>query len=166
MLKYTKSAAAVAAAASVMFGAGAAQAATATADATAEIIAPVELTKTSDLAFATIITGSSADTVVVSTSGARTCGSNLTCSGTTTAAGFSIVGTTGETVDIVVDNQVVLTNAGGNTMTASLNPSATAHTLTGVAANDVLNVGGTLGVGANQADGSYSGTFNVTVSYQ
>ena len=48
-------------------------------------------------------------------------------------------------------------------MTASLNPSYSgSHTLV---ASDVLRVGGTLAVGANQASGVYSGSFNVTVNY-
>ena len=48
-------------------------------------------------------------------------------------------------------------------MTASLTPSTGTITLAG---GDSFSVGGTLNVGANQADGAYSGTFTVTVDYQ
>ncbi|MEP6104101.1 DUF4402 domain-containing protein [Parasphingorhabdus sp.] len=44
-----------------------------------------------------------------------------------------------------------------------MTPSASTITLDGT---DGFTVGGTLSVGANQADGAYVGTFGVTVNYQ
>lgn len=144
------------------FGATSAQAATASATARAQILRQVTLTKTADLDFATIVTAATASTVQVSPAGVRTCGAGLTCTGTVTAAAFGIVGTTGQTVTLAAAGPVTLTS-GANTMTATLATSAATRVLTGT---DSFTVGGTLSVGANQADGVYTGSFNVTVDYQ
>ena len=48
-------------------------------------------------------------------------------------------------------------------MTSTLLSSAATLTL---AATNSFNVGGTLAVGASQADGVYTGTFTATVDYQ
>lgn len=144
-------------------GATAASAATATATARAKILRQITLTNTSDLQFGTIVTSAAASTVAISSAGARTCGAGLVCSGTTTAADFTIGGTTGQVVTISVPASVSLTS-GGNTMTASL--AANAATTTLVANAGAFSVGGTLSVGANQADGDYTGTFTATVDYQ
>jgi Mat/Ecp fimbriae major subunit len=149
--------------ATVGMGATAAHAASATATAKAKILRQVTVTNTSDLQFGTIVTGAAPSTVIVDSAGARTCGSDLVCSGTTTAAGFSIGGTTGQVATISVPASVTLTS-GANSMTASLSASATTATM--VANAGSFTVGGTLSVAANQADGDYSGTFNATVDYQ
>jgi hypothetical protein len=144
-------------------GATAANAATATADARAKILAQLTLNRLSHLEFGTIVTGAAASTVAISSAGVRTCGVGLVCSGTTSAADFLIGGTTGQVVTISVPATVSLTS-GLNSMTASLAPSAATTTL--VANAGAFSVGGTLAVGANQADGDYLGTFTATVDYQ
>jgi len=164
MSKFVKAALASSVLAASVMGAGAAQAATASADATANILEQVTVTSDgSDLAFGTIVTGTAASTVAVDSAGAVTCGAGLVCSGTTTAAGFDVTGTTGETVDVSADASVTLTNPGGDTMSATLSPSVASIVLDGT---DAFSVGGTLSVGASQADGLYEGTFDVTVDYQ
>lgn len=144
------------------FTASAASAATASAVARASILRQITVTKTADLDYATIVTGAAASTVVITPAGARTCGAGLVCSGTATAAGFSVVGTIGQVATVSVPANVTLTS-GANNMTSTLVSSAA--TLTLAAANS-FNVGGTLAVGANQADGVYTGNFTVTVDYQ
>lgn len=144
-------------------GATAANAATATASAKAKILRQITLTNTSDLQFGVIVTGAAASTVAISSAGVRTCGAGLVCSGTTTAAGFTIGGTTGQVVTISVPATVTLTS-GANTMTSTLAASAATTTL--VANAGSFTVGGTLSVGASQADGDYLGTFTATVDYQ
>lgn len=145
-------------------GATSANAATANATARAKILRQITVTNTSDLQFGTIVTGAAASTVAVSTSGAVTCGAGLVCTGTTTAAGFTIGGTTGQVALISVPPTVTLTNPLLNTMTASLTSSAASTTL--VANAGSFTVGGTLSVGALQVDGDYTGTFTATVIYQ
>lgn len=166
MSKFIKAAVASSVLAASVMGANAAHAATASADARANILEQVTVTNTSDLDFATIVTGATAGNVVVDSAGAVTCAAALVCSGTTTAAGFTVAGTTGQTVDIDADASVTLTNAGGNAMVATLTESVTTLSISGVAATDVFSVGGSLAVGANQADGAYLGNFDVTVNYQ
>lgn len=149
--------------ASLGMGATAAHAASATATARAKILRQVTVTNTSDLQFGTIVTGTAASTVVISPAGARTCGTGLFCSSTFGAAGFDVTGTSGQVVTVQIPASVTLTS-GGNSMTASLSSSASTLTLANNAAS--FSVGGTLNVGANQADGDYEGTFNATVDYQ
>ncbi len=142
--------------------ASAANAATATATAKANILKQITVTKTSDLDYATIVTGAAASTVVVTPAGARTCGVGLVCSGTATAAAFNVVGTIGAVATVSVPATVTLAS-GANNMTSTLVSSAALLTL---AAANSFTVGGTLAVGANQVDGVYAGTFTVTVDYQ
>lgn len=155
-------AALAAAAATAAFASTGAQAATATATAKAQILRQITVTKTADLDFGTIVTAATPSTVIVSTGGVRTCGVGLVCTNAVSAGAFTIVGTTGATVTIASDPTVSLTS-GANSMTATLLTSAATRVLTGT---DAFNVGGTLAVGGNQADGAYTGTFTVTVNYQ
>ncbi len=144
------------------FSASSAQAATATATARAKILKQITVTKTADLDFGTIIVGATGDTVVLTAAGVRTC-TVVTCTGTPTAAAFGIVGTTGETVTLAATGSATLTS-GGNTMAINTyTTSAATRVLTGT---DSFSVGASLVVGANQADGVYTGTVNVTVNYQ
>lgn len=153
-----------AAIAALAMNASAAQAASATGTAKAKILRQITLANTSDLQYATIISGATASTVAVSTAYAATCGSGLTCTGTTTAANFNIAGTSGAVVLVGGDSSVTLNGSLGGTMTSTLTYSATNVTLS--ATGGSFQVGGTLSVGANQAAGDYSGTFNVTANYQ
>ncbi len=157
-----------AAVAAASLTATAAHAASATGQAKARILRQITLTNTSDLQFATIISGASASSVAVSTTGAATCGANLTCTGTTTSANFDIQGTNGAVVLVGGDASVTLTGALGGTMSAALDYSANSVTLTAGpgTVGGSFKVGGTLSVGANQTSGNYTGTFNVTANYQ
>ena len=153
-----------AAIAALAMNASAAQAASTTGTAKAKILRQITLTNTSDLQYATIISGATASTVAVSTAGARTCGANLTCTGTSTAANFNVAGTDGAVVLVGGDSSVTLNGSLGGTMTSTLTYSSANITLSPTGGS--FQVGGTLSVGANQASGDYSGTFNVTANYQ
>ena len=163
-----KSAVLGAAIAAASLSATAAQAASATGQAKAKILRQITLTNTSDLQFATIISGASASSVAVSTAGAATCGANLTCTGTTAAANFDIQGSNNAVVLVGGDASVTLTGDLGGTMGATLDYSASSVTLTAGpgSVGGSFQVGGTLSVGANQNSGNYTGTFNVTANYQ
>ena len=152
--------------AAVGLGTTAAYAAPVSASATAraQILRQIPIANTSDLDFGTIVSGTAASTVIVTPVGARTCGVGLTCTGATTGANFNIVGTNNAIVTVTGSNTVTLTS-GTNTMTAALVRSGAAVTLSATGTGSV-QVGGTLAVGATQADGAYTGTFNVTVDYQ
>ncbi|WP_438728481.1 DUF4402 domain-containing protein [Parasphingorhabdus sp. DH2-15] len=135
----------------------------ATADATATILEEVVVTAGDDLAFGTIVVGATGDDVSIAADGTFNCGANLTCTGTNSAASFSVSGTGGETVSVTVDGSVTLQD-GANSMTASLTGSDTSLTLDGTGAAS-FTVGGVLTVADNQASGDYSGQFDVTVDY-
>jgi hypothetical protein len=149
--------------ASLGMGATAAHAATASATAKAKILRQVTVTNTSDLQFGTIVSSPTASTVVISTTGARTCGAGLVCSSTFSAANFDVTGTSGQVVAVSVPASVTLTS-GTLSMVANLSASATSLTLANNAGS--FTVGGTLNVSANQSDGDYLGTFTVTADYQ
>lgn len=61
-------------------------------------------------------------------------------------------------------NTVTLSDTGGHTMTATLSHNHQATALLDDTTG--FGVGGTLGVGANQAAGAYTGSFNIVVNYQ
>jgi Mat/Ecp fimbriae major subunit len=151
--------------AAAAFASTGAQAATATATAKAEILQQITVTKNADLDYAVIVSAATAGTVQVSTAGVRTCAAVLTCTNTATAADFSVAGTTAKVVTISVPASVSLVS-GANSMSSTLVGSAATMTISATPANNKFQVGGTLSVGANQADGVYTGNFTVTVNYQ
>ena len=157
-----------AAIAAMTMSAGTAHAASATGTARAKILRQITLTNTRDLQFATIISGATASTVVVSTAGAPTCGAGLICTGTTTSANFDIQGTNNAVVLVGGDANVTLNGSLGGTMGAVLDYSTGSVTLTtgSGTVGGSFQVGGTLSVGINQIEGDYTGTFNVTANYQ
>lgn len=158
------SALAMAAISALGLGGSAAQGATASATVTARILQQAAITKTSDLDYATIVPASTASTVIVApVTGTRVCGAGLVCTGTATAARFSVAGTLGQLVTVSVPANVTLTS-GSHTMTSTLLSSLVAP-ITLLATNE-FTVGGTLAVGADQVDGVYTGTFTATVDYQ
>lgn len=148
---------------------------TASASASARIVSPIALTKTTDLNFGTLAVGAVGGNVAISTadvvsiSGAGTTvtqpPSNI---GTPAAAVFSVTGEAGFTYAITLpaDGAVTISDGASHTMavnTFTSNPGTTG-TLSG-AGTGSLKVGATLVVGNNQAPGTYSGTFSVTVAY-
>lgn len=142
-----------------------ARAASDTAPANATIVPAIAIINTVDLEFASIVASASADTVVVSPAGARTCGATLTCTGNAAAASFDVTGEANLTYSITLPASVSITS-GGPSMTVDTftsNPTPTG-TLDGSGAQ-TLTVGATLNVAASQATGTYTNTFTVTVDY-
>ncbi len=135
-----------AAIAAFAMNASAAHAASATGTAKAKILRQITLTNTSDLQYATIISGATASTVAVTTAGARTCGAGLTCTGTPTAANFNVAGTDGAVVLVGGDASVSLTGSLGGTMASTLTYSSANITLG--ATGGRFTTLGTLSVGA------------------
>lgn len=139
---------------------------TAVAVAKAKVLKQLTIAKNSDLDFGTIVTGIAASTVTVNAAGALTCGIGLTCSQTPSAAKFTVTGTNNAIVTVSVPASVTL-NSGTNTMTALLTVLPTLNLGSSGNTGTALTFGGTLNVGAGQADGVYaSPDFAVTVDYQ
>lgn len=140
--------------------------ASANAVAKAKILKQLTITRNADLDFGTIVTGTAASTVAIDASGARTCGAGLTCSQTPTAARFTVTGSNNTVVTVTAPTSVTLAS-GTNNMTASLTVQPTLNLGNSGNTGTSLAFGGTLNVGANQADGVYaSPDFAVTVNYQ
>ena len=162
-------------AAAMALAATPAQAAPATPDknatATARIIKPLTLTWVQDLDLGTILlsgtgpwTGAS---VGISHGGAFSCtNTNVTCSGATKVAKYSVTGTQGQAVTINAGN-VVMTNANDATKTLTLTvdkPATVTLANSGVPGSQ-FSLGGSINVDSTTTDGVYTGTFAVTVDY-
>lgn len=134
------------------------------------LAADIAISNTQALAFGKFVAGSGGS-VTVSASGARSAsgGVLLVASGAVAVAQFSVTGDPNVTyaVTLPADDVVTITIAGGgNSMAVNSfvsNPASTG-TLDGGGAQ-TLKVGATLTVGAGQAVGNYSGTFDVIVVY-
>lgn len=154
---------------------------TATASATAVVLVPIAVTKTTDLSFGRLVAGNG--TVVVNTAGARTkTGSTVLPTGgaAATAALFSVTGDTTNTFSIsYTGSTAVLTDGtpaddmnvtwiaeavatASPTGKTALTQDATGTLASGAA---FIYVGGSLDVGAAQPAGTYTGTIQVTVDY-
>ena len=159
----------------------AAQAETQTGDAYARILRQLTINKTADLDFATIVVGSSASTVQVGrnaddSADSSVCGPNLTCIGTRTTAKFDLQGSNSQTVLIRLPAPTVTLSlqnpptgvTGPTSMTSTLQLSTDVVTLTQGpgAVGGSFAVGGILAVNAQQAEGSYKGSFDVEAVYQ
>jgi len=149
----------------------AAQAVSATTDATAtaRIFRPLTLTSTQDLDLGTIVLSGAApftDSVSVDQSGVRTCGANLTCSGTPTEAVYAATGTRDQTLTITVAPTLALVNQTQASPNLSLAVNAPASALLDATGNVSFGIGGSISVSDTTADGVYQGTFAVTAEYQ
>ncbi len=154
---------------------------TATVTARANVVAPISVTKTSDLAFGFVSAG--AGVVTVATNGSRSVTGNaaLVAGGpAATAARFDVKGSGSNSFSIdYAGSDTVLSNAAQDTMAIELiteavgGTSPTGKAVTGSNAQAgaldagaaYIYVGAALTVGANQRPGLYSGSIRVSVAY-
>lgn len=143
--------------------------ATATATARAEVLQQISAVNTAELDFGTISRGSVAGQVTIAPDG-----SGRSISGGVSGAGgdphpaqFLASGSPNRTYTISHDSGATLTNVSGDTLTISAliidGPTTRQFDTSG---ESVIGVGGVLAVAGNQAEGSYSGSFSLTVEYQ
>ena len=148
--------------------------ATQSAIASAKIVAPITLVKSTDLRFGTIARSSASGTVSVAptvgaqasaSDGATMVASSLASTG---PAVFTITGESDQKFSLnVKTGDVIELSNGSETMDVTLDIpefTETKNTLTGGTRS--LIIGGSLAVGDNQASGAYSKTFDVTVAYE
>lgn len=135
----------------------------------ANIVQRLSLLNTADLDFGSFFPGATGGTVVINanTGNRATTGSVVTVGGGNNAAQFLTIGGPSTLLLVQRGPLPVLTRFGG---TETMN--VTGLTLNGpvfrfLGADGLLDlrVGGTLAVGANQAAGFYSGTFDIIVTY-
>jgi hypothetical protein len=142
----------------------AALAASTNATATATVIVPMTITAGTALNFGTFAANSTGGTVVITTGGARSATGSVALSSTTpgVAGSFNVTGNASSTFAITGPGPFNV-SSGANTMAVTLTGLAATGTLAGGTAT--ILVPGTLAVGANQAPGSYTGTYAMAVEY-
>lgn len=131
------------------------------------------VTPTQDLSFGAFAAGTGG-TVTISPQSARTATGDVTLMtggqfSQGSAASFDVSGTANATYQITLpaDGTITLSGSNGGSMSVSSfvsSPSGEGQ-LSSVG-TQTLYVGATLGVGSNQAPGTYSGSFNVTLVFQ
>jgi hypothetical protein len=150
-------------------------AASTTATASATVIVPIAIAKATDLSFGKFASGASAGSVTIKTDGTRTSsGVTEIGGGTLSAARFNITGEPNATYAIDTTATTANLTSGSDTLSLALvSDFAAAGASSGTQATGTLSgtgtqslyVGGTLTVGANQPNGSYSGSVSVAVAY-
>lgn len=138
--------------------------------ASAAIVYPLSLIKTGDLLFGNIASGPTSGTVTVdANTGARTVTGGVTLlGGSVSPASFTGAGSGLNLVIIQLPGTpVTLTRAGGTetVKVTSLSVEGGQIRLLLSRRPFTFNVGGTLAVGPNQREGTYRGTFLITVNY-
>ena len=140
-------------------------------DATASVITikPLSILKLDDLDFGTFTTSAAAGTVVIEpVTGARTTtGGVVAGGGTSKAAQFITFGRAGSVLSVTRGPLPVLNRDGGGATMAVIGLTLNGPVLRVVNPAGIvdLRVGATLAVAANQLDGAYSGSFDITVTY-
>ncbi|HVL78168.1 MAG TPA: DUF4402 domain-containing protein [Sphingomicrobium sp.] len=136
---------------------------------TASILKPLTLQKRADMDFGYLAVGAAGTAVINPHTGAiTTTGGVMAAGGSPTPARF--VGVSARNTPVIIrlpKNAITLTRSGG-TETVTLNNwttdgPTTRHVSAGTPFE--FRVGGTLAVGANQVEGTYVGTFNVSIQY-
>jgi Mat/Ecp fimbriae major subunit len=137
----------------------------ASATATVNIVSPLTLTKNTDLNFGTIVGPFAGQIVHVDTTGARNC-AGLTCSGTVSAASFSLTGTANQAVVLTIPSSVTLNGSVSGTLNVDMSGDLPPNPTLSAAGTAAFSIGGKLTIPAGTVDGVYSNTFNVTANYQ
>ena len=123
------------------------------------------------------VSSSEEGTCILSTSNVRTAsgGVSVVTASSSSNADFSISGKEGASYAITLPSSDITLTLNGGSATMSVGSftvqpaSAGADQLTGTlddtSGEDTFSVGGTLGVNAGQATGTYTGTFSITAAY-
>jgi hypothetical protein len=154
-----------------LVGAAPAQAATQSSTIRTTLRKPVTITWLRDLDFGRVIATATAGTVTIDpdTNTRSVTGGAIAAAGSPQTAKFRIVATPATLVLITRNALPVLTRSGGGatmpvtliTMNGAVNPVTTPASGT-----FDIDIGGTLSVVAGQADGIYSGSFQMNADYQ
>jgi len=136
---------------------------------TARVILPAQITKLYDMDFGFMTVTTAGTAIIDSSSGnVTTTGGVLFAGGLPHAAQFEAVSPSKTVVHIRLPKKAATLTRTGGTETMTLDT----WTLNGVDTRNVVaheifqfSVGGTLHVAANQVEGTYTGTFDVTIDY-
>lgn len=138
------------------------------ATASADIVSPITISDgVTDLNFGKIIKDAAGGTVTIAVNGDRSGTAPIVTASAKSAAEFTVNASENYTYSVNLPSDgFLIKNAGGAQMELSSFNHNLGTTPTGTGADQTLNVGATLTVNANQAEGNYSGTMTVTVAYQ
>lgn len=131
------------------------------------LVAPIALTKNQDLDMGVVIPGGSSGSVTLNPStGAQGIGGGVVyATPTGQPAQFAATGGPNASFTIQLNPATVSLMGPSTSMNLALVASPSGSSVFSGASNATINVGGTLSVGANQAEGDYTGTFTLTVAY-
>ncbi|GAB5487829.1 MAG: hypothetical protein Pars2KO_13990 [Parasphingorhabdus sp.] len=160
----------------ILVSAPAAYAQAANSEATAVTIGPMSVVKVEDLNYGNLIAGTTAGTMTVNTANGNVnvTGGVVRAGGGTSRANFIIYGPQNQIVRIRIPSTILINrNGGGANMridqmsVGNANRSLGTNVLGRLSTTGVFNltVGGRLRVNANQQEGGYTGTFDMTVDY-
>jgi len=145
----------------LLAGTASAQSDTQTGTANAQIVQALALAEDTQLDFGDIIPDPAGDTVTVDrVADTQSCPAS-TC--TAHARGQWTVTGSDQAVDVTITTNPISLTSGANSMSANIDFPASITLAGGTA---TFFTGGDLTVGAAQADGAYSGTYELTVDYQ
>ena len=171
ILKFFTLSAAIFAFSNISFGQNSAEA---TANSSVRIIQPIAISKVLDMNFGVLIANSGGYTVTLNVTGdnLRTAPAGVALTGGTTyqdtpaLASFTITGEPNTSFAIGLPSSISLSNGTASmTVDAFSSSLGVTSTIDATEGEATLNVGATLAVGANQASGLYTSTFDVTVNY-
>jgi hypothetical protein len=137
---------------------------------TARIVKPLTLSWVRDLDLGTIVLSGagtwSGASVGISRTGSFSCtNTNVTCTGASQTAQYRVTGTNNQVVTINAPNVVLTEPVSGTTLTMTVDNPGTVNLGNSGSVGLVFDLGGTITVASTTPEGTYSGTFNVTVNY-
>lgn len=137
------------------------------ASASATLLVPISIAKTTDMNFGTFASSGTEGTITLDYANATTVTGGLTkFGGTISTATFTVTGDSNKAFSISHPESIVLTGSVSGSLTVNLvNELGTTGTL--VSGTKVIKMGGSITVPANQVAGVYSNTadLKVTVNY-
>lgn len=134
----------------------------------ASVITPLTLSEAAPLEFGLLNSSDSGGTVVVDNADGRSATGGATLDGGAVQSGtWSVQGEPDTAYSIALPDSDVTLVSGGDSMTVNnFTDSEGGSSATDASGGDSFTVGATLNVGADQMDGAYSGSYEITVAYQ
>lgn len=140
-------------------------AADATGNVSATIVAPIVVSETTAMSFASIAADSAGDTVTLTPAGSISATGGSTFSGTPAAGVFDATGAASTAVTISFSTGDILTGLGTPIPIGTFSHNAGGSPAFSAGGALSFNVGAALTIGAAQTAGAYTGTYTVTVDY-
>lgn len=141
-------------------------AATDTGQARAQIITPITITTTTTLYFGSIQAAVGGDTIALDTSNNAVPAGTSVVTGTPTSGSFDVSGTPNALYTITLPASTLLNFGAFNMTVNNFSHNAGATPTIDVSGTSALNIGADLIIAAGQAEGVYTGSYDVIVDYQ